>query len=361
MTMKIAIIGCGVVGQGLLKILRDKKEHLKEHFGLEASVVAVSDMMKGSILVENGAGLDLDAFIQHLEEKTPIGEFQVEGAIYGLDPIETIHQTSAEIIAEATFTDVKTGEPATTHVKEALKLKKHVVTTNKGPVALFVRELNSLARVNDVQFRYEGAVMSGTPIFNLMEFCLAGNDIREIKGILNGTTNFILTKMEEDDMPYEKALALAQEMGYAEADPTGDVEGFDALAKVLQLSNIILGGDLKETDVQREGITGITKKDIKKAAKKGKRYKLIGCTRKAPDGTITAYVKPELLPLSDPLAGVGGALNALTFRTDLSGDVTIQGPGAGQIETGFALLIDILAIHRDKVLCESCFPKDDII
>ncbi len=346
MVLRIAIVGCGVVCRGLLKILRDKRTFLMENYGFEFIVTAVTDKFKGSVMLDNGAGLDIDAFIEHIEAQKPINEFPAEDAITGLGSVDTIQRAPADIIVEVTFTDVKTGEPATTHVKEALKAKKHVVTTNKGPTALFHRELAQLAKVNGVQFRYEGAVMSGTPIFNLMEFCLAGNDIVEIKGILNGTTNFILTKMEEDKMPYEEALALAQKLGYAEADPAGDVEGFDAMAKVIQLANIGMGGDLTEADVEREGITGITMEDVEKAKAEGMRYKLIGCTRKSGD-KISAYVRPEKLPLSDPLAGVGGAVNALTFKTDLSGDVTIQGAGAGEIETGYALLIDMLAINRE--------------
>ncbi len=331
-----------------MKILRDKKDFLKNNFGFDAKVVAISDKFKGSIFVDEG--IDLDGLLAHMEQTGKVDGFTAPGAITGLDPIETIRRSNADIIAEASFTDIKTGEPATSHVREALGTGKHVITTNKGPVALFQRELDALAKQNKVQFRYEGAVMSGTPIFNLMEFCLAGNDVVEVKGILNGTTNFILTKMEEDDMAYEDALALAQKLGYAEADPTGDVEGYDALAKVMQLSNIALGGNLKEEDIEREGITGITSEMIKAAAAEGMRYKLIGSTRKE-GGKIIAYVKPIKLPLSDPLAGVGGAINALTFSCDLSGDVTIQGPGAGQMETGFALLIDILAINRAINCC----------
>jgi homoserine dehydrogenase len=199
---------------------------------------------------------------------------------------------------------------------------------------------------NNVKFRYEGVVLSGTPVFDLLDYCLAGNDITEFKGILNGTTNFMLTKMEEEGMPYDKALALAQDLGYAEADPTADVEGFDALAKVIILSNLVLGGDLKPDDVERVGISDITIEDIWGAKGEGTRYKLIGSGKKVGNRVI-ASVKPEKLPYSDPLAGVGGATNALTFKTDLSGDITILGAGAGKIETGFAILIDVLNIHRE--------------
>jgi len=187
--------------------------------------------------------------------------------------------------------------------------------------------------------------MSGTPVFNLFESGFAGNTIREIKGILNGTTNFILTKMEEENMAYDDALKLAQNLGYAEADPTADVEGYDALAKIVILSNVLLGGNLSPADADREGIAALSKEKILEAKKEGYRYKLIASTRKE-KGRIEASVSPQKLPLSDPLAGVMGANNALTFDLDLLGKVTIQGPGAGKIETGYSILIDILAIHR---------------
>jgi len=148
-------------------------------------------------------------------------------------------------------------------------------------------------------------------------------------------------------MDYGPALALAQKLGYAEADPTADVEGFDALAKVVILSNVLLGGSLKTTDVPRKGISAITMADVAAAKAQGFRYKLIGQAR-SENGVITASVSPQKLPLSDPLAGVMGAQNALTLDTDLMGKVTIQGAGAGKLETGFAILSDILAVHRCK-------------
>ncbi len=348
---KIIMIGCGVVGQGFLQILNDTAEHLRTKYDFEAKLVAVSDKMKGSIMAEEG--IDIPTFLAHLEAGKPIGEFQAPGAITGLGPIETIKQSSGDMVVEVSFTDLKTGEPATSYLKAALKAGKHVATTNKGPPANFFGELQDVACQNNAILKYEGVVMSGTPIFNLLDNCLAGNDVQEIKGILNGTTNFILTKMENDGMSYTDALKLAQELGYAEADPTADVEGFDALAKVIILGNIVMGANLTMDSVPREGISNISSQDIKGAATNGLRYKLIGSVKKV-NGKVEAYVKPVKLPLSDPLAGVAGAMNALTFSTDLSGDVTIQGPGAGKIETGFAILIDLLAIHKESDCC-----KDD--
>ena len=344
MQRKIVMIGCGVVGQGFLEILVNKKELLARKYGFEPLLVGVSDMLKGSVMVPEG--IDIPAFLEHVKAGKKIDEFSASNAITGLDSIETIRQADADIMVEVTYTDIKTGEPASTHMREALKNGMSVASTNKGPITLNFGELTALAEQNNAMLRYEGVVMSGTPIFDLLEYCLAVNDVREVKGILNGTTNFMLEKMELENMAYDDALALAQKLGYAEADPTADVEGFDALAKVVILSNVVLGGNIRPDDAERIGISGITLEDVQQARSEGKRYKLIGSTKRV-DGKIVASVIPEKLPLSDPLAGVGGAVNALTFRTDLSGDITIQGSGAGKIETGFAIMIDVLNIHRE--------------
>jgi len=345
MQRKIILIGCGVVGQGFLEILVRKKELLESRFDFEPVLVGVADMVKGSILVPDG--IDIQEFIEHLKSQGTVNDFPADGAIVGLNSLDMIKEADADIMVEVTFTDIKTGEPATSHIKAAFENGMCVATTNKGPITLHFKELCQLAERKNVLFRYEGVVMSGTPIFDLVEYCLAINDIKEIKGILNGTTNFMLTKMEEDNMSYADALALAQKLGYAEADPTADVEGFDALAKVVILSNVVLGGNLKPSDAEeRVGISGITIEDIRKAKAEGMRYKLIGSTRKEHD-KIIASVKPMKLDLSDPLASVSGAVNALTFKTDLSGDITIQGPGAGKMETGFAIMIDVLNMHRE--------------
>jgi homoserine dehydrogenase len=336
---KLAFIGFGVVGQGLAEILLKKKDELKNKHGFEYSVVAVSDFKLGSAL-DNG-GLDLGKVLE-LAGDGKISEYP--GAVTGLDALETIKQSEADTVIEVTYTDVKTGEPANSHFRAAIEGGKNLVTTNKGPTALFFKDLAALAESKGVEFRYEGTVVAGTPILNLGEFCLAGNGISEIRGILNGTTNFILTNMEAG-RPYEEVLKEAQELGFAEADPTADVEGFDALAKVVILAKSVMGADISPEDVDRTGITGISLEDVKSAAAEGKRWKLIGKVTR--DGSnISASVKPEKVSLTDPLASVGGATNALTFVTDLLGEVTVVGPGAGKIETGYSLLIDMLAIER---------------
>ena len=341
MEFNIAFIGFGVVGQGLAEILIDQKAILKENYSFEFNVVAVSDTLKGSVYNENG--LDLAKLLQLVEETGKIDDYP--DGTKGLDSVKTITETNANLILEVAWTDLKTGEPAITHVKTALKNKKHVVMTNKGPIALIVRELLDLAKENNVEMRYEGTVLSGTPALNLGLYNLAGAGITAARGIVNGTTNYILTEMEKG-LDYEAALKQAQELGYAEADPTADVEGYDALGKIVILANTVMGASLKKDEPPCEGITKITAEDIVKAKEEGYRWKLIAGAEIKENGSVDAYVKPEKIPLDHPLANIMGPTNALTYTTKYLGDVTIVGPGAGKTPTGFALLTDILDINR---------------
>jgi len=243
----------------------------------------------------------------------------------GWDSLKSIRESNADIVIEVTYTDIETGEPAISHIRAALKCKKHVVTTNKGPIALAYRELLELARENGVSLRFEGTVLSGTPSLNLGLEALAGAEIRKIRGILNGTTNYILTEMSKG-INYQAALKEAQRLGYAEAKPDADVEGWDALAKIVILANVLIGGDVKVADVDREGITGITLRDIEEAEKEGKCWKLIARAWREGD-KVRAKVGPEKLGREDFLAHVGGMMNALIVDMDMSGEVTVIGPG----------------------------------
>ena len=343
MHFKLAFIGFGTVGQGLTEILLEKKEMLSEKFDFDWTIVAISDIMKGSVYDENG--LDAKKILNLIKAGKKLDSYP--SGIKGMDSIETIKKTNSNTIVEVTFTDVKTGEPALTHIKTALNAKKNVVSTNKGPVVKEALDLLNLAEKNGVFYGFEGVVLAGTPVINLAKYTLAGNKITGFKGILNGTTNYILTRMEEGTS-YDDALKKAQELGYAEADPTGDVEGLDALGKVVILTNVVLGKKITWKDVERKGITKISKDDVEKAKTEGKRWKLIGSAEILSNGSVKAKVWPQKLLLSDPLAGVCEAMNALTFYTDELGPVTIIGPGAGRRQTGFALLIDLLNINRES-------------
>jgi homoserine dehydrogenase len=344
MTHRLAMIGFGGVGQGLAEILQNKATLLKQEFDFEAKIVAISDVQKGSLY--HPGGLDLNEILHVVRHTGKLDDYpEIPGLIRDWNSMKTIRDTNADTVVEVTYTDVDTGQPAINHCKTAFESGKNVVMTNKGPVALAYWELSELAERNHVKWGFEGTVMSGTPTLRMPDISLAGNDIREIRGIFNGTTNYILTKMEEG-LSYENALAEAQQLGYAEADPTSDIEGYDALYKVVILANVVMNVPLKKEDVRRCGITQLTACDIEKAKSEGKRWKMIAKVSKGTDG-VTASVEPEKIPLTDPLASISGALNAITYECDLSGPITVVGAGAGIPETGFSLLIDLINFQRD--------------
>ena len=224
----------------------------------------------------------------------------------------------------------------------------HVITANKGPAALAAQELFALAHQHQVQLRIESTVMAGTPVISTVREGMAGANVRAIRGILNGTTNYILSAMASG-RDYADVLAEAQAQGYAEADPTADVEGYDAVAKTLILAAFVFGQTLKPEQVIRRGITAITKEQIQQASKESRRIKLIASLQTVPaNGTtiLEARVEPTSLPLDDALARVDGVMNAITFQTDTLSEVTVIGPGAGRLQTGQGLLSDLIAVSR---------------
>lgn len=337
---RLALIGFGNVGQGFAQILQEQADTLARQFGANIQIVAVSDVLKGSLY--NPAGLKVTELLDAV--KTPGDLKSLSAPHRGWDALKTITATNANVIIEISYTDLKTGEPALTHLRAALKHGKHVITTNKGPIALHYPQLITLAQANNVEIGVEGTVMSGTPALRLGQELLAGAGVTKIQGILNGTTNYILTQMEQG-ATYQEALSQAQKLGYAEADPTGDVEGHDAAGKVVIIANLLMSVPLTMADVSCQGIAQLTPADIAGAKAANQRWKLIGAVEKK-NGSVTASVRPQRLPLDHPLASIGGATNAITYTTNLLGDVTLVGPGAGRMETGYALLADLLAIHR---------------
>lgn len=336
--MRIILIGFGVVGQGLAQILRDKATELERRQSFSARIVGVVTASKGNLYHPNG--LEIDALLSAAEA----GSF----ATYPEDPQlrrdwdarKMIRNGEADVLVEASPTNLQTAQPALDYCHVALEQGLHLVLANKGPVALDYANLRAAACAGNLRMRYEATVMAGTPTLHVAEDALAGCTISAARGILNGTTNYILTQME-GGLSYADALDQAQALGYAETDPSGDVEGWDAAGKVLILANALFGSGLTMNDLQVEGITTIGQDDIAAAKANGQRYKLIA--------EVTANggkVGPRRLPLDDPLASVGGATNAITLETDLMGAITLIGAGAGQLETGYALLSDLLAINR---------------
>jgi len=340
MRFDIAFIGFGTVGRGLADLLLEKRELLEKEFGIEWRVVAISDIKAGSVMDDRG--IDLKEAIRLADSRASLETMQAGKK--GLTALETIRESSANAVVEVTWTNITDGEPGYSHMKAALSAGKHVVTTNKGPLALHYRELVALAKARDAALKFKGTVLSGTPVFNLFDGPLAACSVTSIKGVLNGTTNFILSEMEKG-RDYADVLKQAQGMGYAEADPTMDVEGWDAAAKLAILGNYFFSIDATPGTVRRRGITGVQPKDISEARDRGERIKLIASAVKA-DGGIDLEVSPVRLPAAHPLASIPGVTNALTFTTDCLGDVTIVGPGAGRRATGYSLLTDLIAIAR---------------
>jgi homoserine dehydrogenase len=340
MRFRLAFVGFGRVAQGFAKILVEKRADLKRRFGFDYEVVAVADTIKGSVMSRRG--LRLQKLLSLVQEKGSIKDYS-EGR-KGLSPVETIAQTDANVLVETTWTNLEDGEPGLSHIRKALSKGLHVVTTNKGPIALAYHELAALARRRGCHLRFEGTVLSGTPAISLAKENLAGSTINSIRGILNGTTNYILDEMAAGKT-YEQALEKAQELGYAEADPSSDTEGWDSTAKITILTNVLMAGRIKLADVRREGIRGITVEDVRDARATGKRIKLVAKAYRD-EGRIRAQVIPERLEENDLLSHVSGVLNAMILSTDVQPEVTIVGPGAGGDSAGYALLSDLLALNR---------------
>jgi len=340
---KVALLGFGGVNRALTQLIADRNSRWADELGFTLKVVGVSDLYLGSIIDKDG--LDAQALAAVPAVK---GSFATLPGGNAEPANETVIRFSgADIVAEATFTNPVDGEPATTFCRWSLEKGVSVVTTNKGPVALHAQSLKALAQSTGARFEFEGAVMSGTPVIRLAKELLAGSQITGFKGILNGTSNFVLSSME-NGLDFCGAVAQAQALGYAEADPTADVEGHDVRLKVAILANELLGAQLKPNDVVCKGISQITAGNIAEAAKVNARWKLIGSAEKQADGSISASVSPQLLPADDALSAVSGATNAITFATTLLGPVTVVGAGAGRVETAFALLADIVSIHNHK-------------
>jgi homoserine dehydrogenase len=336
--LKLILAGFGVVGQGFTEILRDKAATLQQNMGFEAQIVGVATRTRGTLYHPDG--LDLDQLLTTIETGHLDHYPDSTGLARNQNVLTLIREGNADILLESTYTDLKTGQPALDFCRAALDTGKHLVLANKGPVALAYDELSAKAAEMGRLLLYEATVMAGTPTLRLGMQALAGCRIHEARGILNGTTNYILSEME-GGMAYADALSQAQRLGYAEADPTADVDGWDAAAKVLILSPALFGKTVSLDDLKVRGISHITPEMIEEATKAGERWKLI-----AKITPTEGSVVPTRIPINHPLASVGGATNAITYVTDLLGEVTLVGPGAGRLQTGFALLADLLEIHR---------------
>jgi homoserine dehydrogenase len=329
--VNISIIGFGAVGQGVARSILSKQEYLKKD-GIDLRVVGISDSRGSEI---NTGGIDVESALLRKKQKGSV-------AVCSKNPPEIIRDVKHDIVVEVTPTNINNGEPGLSNMRLAFKSGKHVITSNKGPLALHFNELKEAAEDNGLFFRYEATVGGAVPIFNLVHEALAGNTVLGIEGILNGTCNYILTRMSEERMPYDLVLKEAQELGIAETDPTYDVEGIDSAIKLIIIANSIFGLDSTYKDVDVTGITKITPEALELANRNNYVVKLV-C--EAREGKLT--VAPRLVPKRHPLA-VGGTLNVASILTDLAGRITISGRGAGSIETASSILSDILYIVRNS-------------
>lgn len=327
--MRLAIIGFGFLGRNLLRVIWEKMPLLRR-FDENFLVVGVANS-KG--YVYNEKGLDIEKTMS-ADDITKLPGFKARPAV------DLIENNLCDMIVEATPTNIKDGEPGLTHIRLALSKGIHVVTPNKGPLALAFRELTELAEKNCCELLYEGAVAGAIPIFSLVRECLQGDKIVRLYGILNGTTNYILSRMFFEEISFEIALKEAQERGIAERDPSYDVDGIDAACKIVILANTIMGRDVKVSDVKRVSIRGITQEAITLAKKSNYAIKLIGAIDRGLE------VTPKLVPINHPLC-VHGTLNAIHLETDLARELTLVGYGAGK-ETVSAILNDIITVLKRR-------------
>lgn len=316
--IKAALLGLGTVGGGVYKLVQRQKE----------------EMVKKS-----GANLEITRILVHNMNKQREG---VDASLLTDNWKEIVEDPEISIVIE-----VMGGiELAKTMILEALCAGKNVVTANKDLVAVHGRELLDAAQENQVDFLFEAAVAGGIPIIRPLKQCLAANEIDEVIGIVNGTTNYILTKMFEDGMDFSEALAKATELGYAEADPTADVEGLDAGRKVAILASIAFHSRVVFDDVYTEGITKISAKDVAYAKEFGSVIKLLGVAHNREDG-IEVAVYPMMLPKNHPLASVRDSFNAVFVHGDALDDAMFYGRGAGELPTASAVMGDVIDIIRD--------------
>lgn len=328
--MKVFISGFGTVGQGFLETVLIKKPYIQQRYSELLSVVGVCDSKSYSIDSKEICGI---CALGNKATTKMCGHDLRDGK----STIDIMSMVDFDILVEATPTNLVDGGEGYRNIKWALEHGKDVITVNKGPLALKFAELDKIAKENGCILRFEGSVGGAMPIINLCKNDLGGQKIKSIQGILNGTCNFILSRMDSG-LPFDQALKEAQQRGYAETDPTNDVEGFDSASKAVILANAIFERDVTIEDVDITGITSITSEAVAMAAENGMVIRLI--VEVSPD---KLEVAPRLIPKGHALS-ISGTKNKAVINTDLSGPISVSGRGAGRRETASAILSDLLAI-----------------
>ena len=331
--MKVFISGFGTVGQGVFELIMMKTDLLQGYGGVKVTGV----MDSKSYSVDNDKGICGLCALGNKKSSGRCGDQDRNGK----EGKDILDMADYDVLIECTPTNIENGGEGLKNIEHALSKGKDVITVNKGPLALKFRELSDIAKKNGCIMRYEGSVGGAMPIINLCKESLVGQKIKSIKGIFNGTCNFILSRMDSG-MPFQQALKEAQQLGYAEADPTYDVKGIDSACKVTILANSVFGRDVTIKDVSITGIDTITEEAIALAAENDMVIRLIG---EISDSTLS--VSPRLVPKGHPLS-LTGTLNMAVVETDFAGPITVSGRGAGRQETASAILSDLIAVMKER-------------
>ena len=336
--MRIVLIGFGKVGQSLAEMLEFRRDELRENYGLNLKVVAIVDR-EGAAVSEEGVNLS-----EALNAKKLDGSVSALKSCGkpGLQALEVLEEVKGDIVVEVTSTNLETGEPGLTHIRKALTLGMHVVTTNKGPLALSLPSLVDLADRRGVHLRFSGAVGSAIPVLDFAETCLYGDRIESIRGVLNGTTNYILWRMAESHLSLSDALKEAERLGYAERNVSYDLNGLDTASKLVIIAYHVMNRKVSLKDVRVKGIKDITLKEILEAKREGFAIRLIGSINKQ----IT--VSPRKIRIEDSLC-VNSAFNAVEFKCTYSGKHILIGPGAGAKETASSIINDIIRVSQKRL------------
>jgi homoserine dehydrogenase len=333
--IRIAYLGFGNVGRALDDLFAQKRDELRDNPGFEIKVTGVAT---------GGHGMAVDAKGLNMQALRKAKDISAYSSMHLIDVFDFIRNCQANVIFENTPVNYQTGQPAISHIKAALDRGMHAITANKGPVVHAYRELSELADRNGCRFLFESTVMDGAPIFSLFREALPGANLKSFSGVLNSTTNMILTRMEAGD-GFEEAVSYCQEIGIAETDPSGDIDGWDASVKIAALATVLMDIPLKPIEVQRKGIREISKSDVKKAQQNGKRWKLVCSARRVENG-VEAKVSPSLVGPESPLFGVMGTSSIIQFETDVLGVLSVIESDPGPRTTAYGLYADFLNANR---------------
>jgi len=338
-TVKIILCGCGGVGKEFLQLIAERSEEIKNKYGLNLVISAVVDY-HGAAFTDSDTGLPVAKLVAFVKIGNEVQTFPTYGRD-GITGAEVIAQLDADVMVEATPTNLVEGGAAKEHVFGAIDKGMEIVSANKGPFVLFYEEVFKKARKKGCGLHISAATAAALPTLDVGLTCLAGTRINSAEGILNGTTNYILSEMRNNSTTYDAALKEAQQLGIAETDPSYDVEGKDTANKTILIANRVFGKTFGLADISIEGITKVTPEDIENAAKNGKVIKLIG-TAETVNGEVRLNVAPKVIDEKHPLALVNGSEKAITYMTDTMGNITVMGGKSSPVAAAAAVLKDII-------------------